>query len=170
MIVILMGVSGSGKTTIGTMLADDLGWQFYDADDFHPPENIAKMQSGTALTDADREPWLDALRDHIEWLLSNRKHATIACSALKHSYRSRLRLHPTRVRFVYLKGDYDLIVKRMQGREDHYMKAGMLKSQFETLEEPTSALTVSIDQTPQQIVAWIKEVLGLDSLAVDWDQ
>src|SRR5688500_6255121 len=118
MIIIIMGVAGSGKTTIGTKLADDLGWSFYDADDFHPPDNVHKMGNGIPLTDADRQPWLDALAALIRDLLASGQSAVIACSSLKHSYRKLLRADPAQVRFVYLKADYETLLRRLHEREN----------------------------------------------------
>lgn len=160
-VLILMGVAGSGKTTIGELLADDLGWSFYDGDDFHPAENIAKMSQGAALTDNDREAWLTALRQLIERLLHEHQPAIIACSALKHAYRERLQGNDSAVQFIYLKGDYDLIQSRLRNRQGHFMKADLLKSQFEILEEPENTLTVDIAQEPGAIVRLIKARFGL---------
>ena len=142
--VIVMGVAGSGKTTVGERLAKQLGWHFYDADAFHPAENVAKMANGTPLTDADRAPWLAALLALISSSLKEGRPAVLACSALKESYRQQLLAGNEGVLVVYLKGSYELIWSRLSQREDHYMKPAMLKSQFETLEEPTDALTLDV--------------------------
>lgn len=155
MVIILMGVSGSGKTTIGQMLAQRLGWTFYDGDDFHPPANVEKMRSGIPLTDADRESWLTALQELIDDLLQNGRSAVLACSALKQTYRTRLQRHPADVRFVYLKGDYDLIHQRLITRHGHFMPAGLLASQFAALEEPQGVLTIDTSQSPEVIVTAI---------------
>ncbi len=156
-----MGVSGSGKTTIGMLLAQDLGWPFYDGDDFHPAANVAKMSQGIALTDDDRDAWLAALRQLIERLLRERQSAIIACSALKQAYRVRLQGFESAVQFVYLKGNYDLIQSRLQKRHGHFMKADLLQSQFETLEEPENILTVDVAQEPAKITRFIKVQFGL---------
>jgi gluconokinase len=161
MILILMGVSGAGKTTIGALLARDLGWPFYDGDDFHPQTNIAKLRAGVPLTDDDRVAWLAALRRLIEQLLHERRSAVIACSALKQTYRERLQGNDPDVRVVYLKGDHALIHRRLQERQGHFMKAGLLASQFETLEEPQGALTVDISQEPAVLVSRIRQALEL---------
>lgn len=161
MVVVLMGVSGSGKTTIGQLLAQDLGWPFYDADDFHPPANVEKMRRGIALTDADRDPWLTALRGLIADHLRDGRSAIVACSALKQAYRDRLRLDKDRVRFVYLKGDFALLHRRLDARQSHYAKANLLPSQFETLEEPQDALTVEVGQRPEAVVGLIRRDLRL---------
>ncbi|TVR28953.1 MAG: gluconokinase, partial [Balneolaceae bacterium] len=145
MIIILMGVSGCGKTTVGKRLADKLDLPFYDADDFHPIKNVEKMKSGEPLTDADRHPWLATLAWEIEkW--NQGDGAVLACSALKKSYRDILNPGTSdQVQFVYLKGSEEVILNRMQQREGHYMPAELLRSQFEALEEPEDALTVSIE-------------------------
>jgi gluconokinase len=156
MILILMGVAGSGKTTIGQMLAKELSWPFYDGDDFHPPANIDKMSRGVALTDDDRVTWLASLRQLIARLLSKRQSAIITCSALKQSYRQDLKKHDDNVQFVYLKGDRDLIRQRLEQRSGHFMKANLLASQFEALEEPEGVLTVDAANTPQAIIAAIR--------------
>lgn len=161
MVILVMGVSGSGKTTVGTMLAADLGWPYYDADDFHPPANVAKMARGEPLTDADRAPWLDALRRLIEAWLATGESAILGCSALKDTYRDRLLDDHPAVHVVYLKGDFATIQKRMSYRQGHFMKAAMLESQFAALEEPEGALVVDIRQTPEEIVAAIKRGLGM---------
>jgi gluconokinase len=161
MIIILMGVAGSGKTTIGRMLADDLGWSFHDADDFHPPENVRKMGQGIPLTDADRQPWLEALAALSRDLLMAGQHAVITCSALKRAYRQVLRVDPARVKFVYLKAEYDILLRRLHERKDHFMKPEMLRSQFETLEEPHDALIVDADQPPEVVGQTIKQQLDL---------
>jgi gluconokinase len=146
--LIVMGVSGCGKTTIGRMVADHLGWDFYDADDFHPPQNISKMASGIPLTDADREPWLDALRTQIAICLAGSRPGILACSALKEKYRQRLVNSDPGIRVVYLRGSFETIWGRMSQRPGHYMKPNMLQSQFEALEEPEEALVVDVEKAP----------------------
>lgn len=150
--VIVMGVSGCGKSSVGKSLAENLGWDFYDADDFHPPENVAKMENGTALDDSDRAPWLASLNELISSSLKVDKPGVLACSALKDRYRRQLMDGNHGVQIVYLKGSYELIWSRMKTRTDHYMKPHMLKSQFETLEEPTNAIVVDISLSVDEIV------------------
>jgi gluconokinase len=147
-----MGVAGSGKTEVGRALAAELGWPFYDGDDFHPLENVAKMARGIPLDDADRAPWLQILRD----LLAERRQAgeqpVLACSALKEAYRDRLREGNPELMFVHLHGDLELIWSRMQERQDHYMRADMLQSQFDVLEPPADALLIDIARPVPEIV------------------
>jgi gluconokinase len=161
MLILLMGVSGSGKTTIGRLLAQDLGWPFYDGDDFHSQANIDKMRQGIPLTDDDRDSWLTALRHQIDTLIADRQSAVLACSALKQAYRDRLGGDRPEVRFIYLKGDYALIRQRLQERQGHFMKADLLVSQFATLEEPKGVPAINIVQEPEAIVGSIKRALGL---------
>ena len=149
---IVMGVSGCGKSTVGKMLAERLGWDFYDGDDFHPPDNIAKMAADIPLDDADRAPWLARLHDLIAQCLDDRHPGVLACSALKHKYRQILLAGNPDTQFVYLKGDYETILRRLSSRHNHYMKAEMLKSQFADLEEPADALVVDVRLSPDQIV------------------
>ncbi len=149
---ILMGVSGCGKTAVGKALAQKLGWDFYDADDFHPPENVSKMASGIPLDDSDRAPWLDSLHDLISSSLEAGKPGVLACSALKERYRQQLIDGNDGVQLVYLKGSYDLIWSRMIARKEHYMKPHMLQSQFATLEEPANALTVDVSLSVNEVV------------------
>jgi len=157
--LIAMGVSGSGKTTVGELLAEHYDWPFFDADDFHPKENVEKMAQGTPLNDDDRKPWLERLNKLLGEHLERGDSVVLACSALKQSYRDLLSVGNDGVQFIYLQGSYDLILARMQARAGHYMKADMLKSQFKTLEEPVDALTVSIDADPEAIAAQIVEYL-----------
>jgi len=151
MIYIVIGVQGSGKTTIGKLLASKLGLQYYEGDDFHPKANIEKMKKGIPLTDEDRVPWLDSISIKILGL-NESVNAVIACSALKESYRkiltdnSKLKIH-----FIYLKGSKKLILKRILKR-DHYMPKELLESQFDCLQEPDNATIVSIDNSPEIIV------------------
>ena len=159
MIVIVMGTTGSGKTTIGSLLAKRMGWEFVDADDFHPPSNVEKMKHGIPLTDADREPWLKALHDKIvEWTAEKRS-VVLACSALKQSYRHELRASSD-VEFVYLKGSYQLFRERVIARKGHFAKQDLLASQFATLEEPTDAIIVDAAPSPEQIVSEVRRKLG----------
>ncbi|MGB2671948.1 MAG: gluconokinase [Candidatus Acidiferrum sp.] len=159
MIVIVMGTTGSGKTTIGTLLAKRLRWEFMDADAFHPPSNVEKMKHGIPLTDADREPWLKALHDKIlEWY-SESRNVVLACSALKQSYRDELRA-TAGVKFVYLKGSYELFSKRVLARKGHFAKQDLLASQFADLEEPKDAITVDARKSPQEMVAEVTAKLG----------
>jgi gluconokinase len=160
MIVVLMGVSGSGKTTVGRILAHELAWPFYDADDFHPPANVEKMHHGVALTDADRVPWLDTLHALLEQLTRDGHSAILACSALKQAYRDRLSAGIAGVRFVYLRGDASLIRLRLARRSGHFMPLDLLQSQVDTLEAPADAIAVDIDAAPEQIAARIKAQLG----------
>jgi 6-phosphogluconate dehydrogenase len=159
MIIIVMGVSGSGKTTIGKALAERAGFHFYDGDDFHSKENISKMAEGIPLTDENRMTWLQALAETIRNDNQNHKNSVIACSALKEKYRKILRIDNEGVKFVYLRGTFDLIHSRMQARSSHYMKPDMLKSQFEILEEPEDALVEDITLAPEEIVEDILEKL-----------
>lgn len=159
MIIILMGVAGAGKTTVGELLATDLNWPYYEGDTFHPPQNVAKMALGVPLTDEDRRPWLRRLRRLIEETLEQGASAILGCSALKRAYRQQLCVDDEAVKFVYLKGSYELIEDRLEDRQGHYMKSDLLASQFEALEEPQNALEVDIDQTPEAIVEEIKRTL-----------
>ena len=159
MVILLMGVAGSGKTTVGKLLASNLGWQFADGDDFHPAANVEKMSNGIPLTDADRAPWLDALHSLIISWTTAGVNGVLACSALKHTYRERLRVSPE-VQLVYLKGNLPLLQKRMRERIGHFMTEAMLASQLETLEEPRHALVIDIDQSPAAIVAEIRAKLA----------
>ncbi|MCI0453593.1 MAG: gluconokinase [Candidatus Dadabacteria bacterium] len=161
LIVILMGVSGSGKTTIGELLAEKLGWMFYDGDDFHPESNKEKMKRGIPLTDEDRDPWLNILKQLIHDLIEQRKSAVVACSALKQSYRDRLLENSKGVVLVYLKGGYGLIETRLHDRKGHFFNAKLLESQFETLEEPKDVFTIYINHEPDAIVDEIRRKLGL---------
>ncbi len=156
---IVMGVSGSGKTSVGQALASHLGWDFYDADDFHPQANVAKMGSGIPLDDSDRAPWLVSLHDLIESCLTQNRPGVLACSALKERYRQQLLEGNDGAQIIYLKGSYDLIWSRMSSRADHYMKPGMLQSQFEALEEPSSALAVDISMSVDEILQAILQFM-----------
>jgi len=160
-VIIMMGVSGSGKTTTGRTLAENLGWPFYEGDDFHPEANVEKMTRGIALTDTDRKEWLDRLSHLLAELKRQRKSAVVSCSALKESYRQRLSKAGENPRFVFLKGDHELLEKRIRERKGHYMGAGLLMSQFQTLEEPEEAIVVNAAWAPQAIVAEVKRRLGL---------
>lgn len=153
-ILILTGVAGSGKTTIGQALARRLDYPFYDGDDFHPPQNIAKMARGEPLDDADRAPWLARLHECIANLHAQNKPAVIACSALKKAYRRQLARDLPNITFVYLQGSFQLIHARLRARRDHYMSAEMLRSQFDDLEPPApgEAITVHIDDTVENVV------------------
>lgn len=155
MVIILMGVTGSGKTTVGLLLAQQLNWRYYDADDFHSRANVEKMRDGIPLSDQDRLPWLEALRELVTDCLERAENAVLGCSALKESYREYL-LVDERVRLVYLKGDYETIQRRLSKRRGHYMSPALLESQFDTLEEPEGDLQVDIFLTPEQIVESIR--------------
>ena len=157
-----MGPAGSGKTTIGELLAAQLGWQFSDGDSFHSAANVEKMSRGIPLTDADRLPWLQSIRDAmLKWRDQN-KHAVLACSALKRRYREILLIGPE-VKFVYLKGSFELLRQRLHSRKGNYMGEQLLASQFADLEEPSAAegLSVDVASPPEQIVAEIRKQLGL---------
>lgn len=158
--IIVMGVAGCGKTTVGVLLAKHLGWNFYDADGFHPAENVAKMRDGTPLDDSDRAPWLAALHELISTSLKTSCPAVLACSALKERYRQQLLEGNEGVQIVYLKGSYGLIWSRLTRRKDHYMKPNMLKSQFEALEEPREALTIDISKPVEDAVKEILKYIG----------
>jgi gluconokinase len=161
MVVVVMGVSGSGKSTVGRGLADAMHWPFLDADDFHPAANVAKMRAGTPLTDKDRWPWLDRLAAEISAINARGEHAVLACSALKQAYRDRLAVAGG-VRFAYLKGDRATIEPRLAARAGHYMPASLLVSQLATLEEPAQAIVVDICMPATAQVEAIREQLAAD--------
>jgi gluconokinase len=162
MIVIVMGVTGAGKTTIGRLLAEQLSWQFADADDFHPLLNVEKMRRGIPLNDDDRGPWLRRLRTEITNWIAERRNVVLACSALKRSYRQQLEAGPE-VCFVYLKGTAKLIVERLHSRHGHFADEKILAGQFADLEDPGTANTITVDisPTPEEIVVKIRTKLGL---------
>lgn len=161
MVILLMGVSGVGKTTIGTLLAQRLAIPFYDGDDFHTPANITKMRQGIALTDGDRALWLASLGGFIQNLVNSHQAAVIACSALKATYRQQLSQGHREVQFVYLKGDYELIQRRLDQRQGHFMAPTLLASQFATLEEPEDSLVVEVTAAPEAVVQTICTHLAL---------
>jgi gluconokinase len=162
-IVVICGVSGAGKTTVGKLLAQEFGWHFYEADDFHSPGNVEKMRGGVPLTDEDRWPWLENLRELIERLLSAGENAVMACSALKRKYRERLRVNSD-VKLVFLRGDYALIAEQLRHRHDHFMNPALLQSQFADLEEPQQeqpAITIELGRLPHELLEKIKAKLCL---------
>lgn len=159
--IVVMGVSGSGKTTVGRLLAQRLDWEFADADSFHSATNISKMREGIPLTDADRWPWLETLRRLIVERLDQGKSLVLACSALKDEYRRALTGGDERVSFAYLKGSRELILSRLEGRSGHYMKPDLLESQFQALEEPNDALILDVGRPPGELVAQVaRQVRG----------
>jgi gluconokinase len=160
MIITLMGVSGVGKTTIGRGLAQELQWRFADADDFHSPANVAKMHAGIPLTDEDRAPWLQSLRNAIVGWLASGENVILACSALKASYRQVLQVSPE-VKFVYLRASFELIADRLRLRKGHYMNPDLLRSQFETLEVPKGALAIDTGRPVAEIVKKIRSAVEI---------
>jgi gluconokinase len=159
-LLILCGVSGSGKTTIGQEVASKMGWAFADADDFHPPENVAKMRAGIPLTTEDRFPWLQALRHWLEEKMEEGQSAVLACSALRQVYREMLAKPGEPIHFIYLNGDFDTIYERLKARSGHYMPPELLRSQFEALEPPTDAFTLDIRQPKQELVRQLLDWIG----------
>jgi gluconokinase len=151
MIVLVMGVTGSGKTTVGILLAQRLGWDFLDADDFHSAANKAKMHQGIPLTDADRLPWLETMHAKLIELDSEKRNAVLGCSALKQSYRDLL-MAGINAKLVYLKGSYEFIADRLRSRKGHFADEHILAGQFADLEEPTNALVIDVAPPPDKIV------------------
>jgi len=161
-IVVLMGVTGTGKSTVGKLFASQLGWTFVEGDDFHPQANVEKMRQGIPLNDEDRKPWLDAIRHRLEQASQRGENVVLACSALKHSYQHYLAAYvPEAVRFVYLFGSPEVIRQRLAERTGHFMNPALLASQFEDLEPPEDAIRVDINQSPSAIVAEIRTKLGI---------
>jgi gluconokinase len=163
-VILLMGVSGAGKTTVGQLLASELGWLFADADDYHSPENVEKMRNGIPLTDADRAPWLETLRTLIANWIAPGKNMVLACSALKQAYRERLQVSPE-VQVVYLKGTPQTLRQRLHARTGHFMTERMLDSQLAALEAPEDAVAVDADRSPAEIVTEIRAGLSLPKQA-----
>jgi carbohydrate kinase (thermoresistant glucokinase family) len=163
--VIILGVSAAGKTTVGELLAQELGWAFYEGDDLHSPANVEKMHAGIPLTDEDRWPWLESLRELVKRCLAKGENAILACSALKKAYRRHLRVN-SEVNLVYLRGDFTLIANQVGHRHAHFMNPALLRSQFADLEEPQPAegvLTIQLGRAPHELVEEIKTKLRLTS-------
>jgi gluconokinase len=160
MIVVVMGVTGCGKTTVGAMLAGACGWDFFDADDYHPSHNVDKMRRGEALTDEDRAPWLDRLGELLARHAAAGSSAVLACSALKQTYRERLMAHCPGVRFAFLDGDKELIRSRLLARQGHYMNPALLDSQFAILERPAGAIVLDATDEPLELVRHLRAVLA----------
>ena len=161
MILVLFGVSGSGKTTIGRLLAQELDWNFYDADDFHPTSNVEKMRQGLPLADADRWPWLERLRELLTQGIARKEELILACSALKEEYRKYLHINDE-IKWIFLKGEYQLIADRIQDRRGHFMNPNLLRDQFEVLEEPRgNAVVIDIAADPTTIVERIRNKLRI---------
>jgi gluconokinase len=160
MVIVLLGVTGSGKSTVGRLLAAQLGWKFIEADDLHPPANVEKMRRGVALTDGDRMPWLQRVRTAILKTLTAGESAVIACSALKKTYRDLLRIS-SEVQFVYLKANASLIEARLQSRRHHFMNPVLIPSQFDTLEEPKNALWIDAGLPAHEAVKLIRNGLEI---------
>ncbi len=161
-VVVVMGVSGSGKSTVGALLARHLGWHFAEADEFHSPANVEKMRNGVALTDEDRGPWLAAMAQYIDVARASETPTVVTCSALRRRYRDVIVGTRPDVALVYLKGDYDAIAQRMSARAHHYMPVSLLKSQFDALEEPGAdehPIVADISRPPQEIVETILAAL-----------
>jgi gluconokinase len=158
LVILIMGVEGSGKTTVGKLLAQDLGWTFVDADDFHSAANKEKMSRGVPLDDADRGPWLEAIHDFIAGQVEKGQNIVLACSALKQSYREQLG-RAMEMKIVYLKGSFELFYSRLQKRQAHFARESLLASQFASLEEPSEALTIDASPAETEIVQQIKSAL-----------
>jgi gluconokinase len=160
MIILLMGVTGVGKTTVGKALAQELNWEFADADDFHSAANVAKMRAGIPLDDADRAPWLQALHEAIGQWIAGGKSVVLACSALKEAYRKQLVIG-AEVRVVWLQAEYEVIERWLTERHGHYMNPALLRSQFETLEPPRDAVSIDTNKDVPEVVAAIRQDLGV---------
>ena len=156
-----MGVAGSGKTTVGTLLARRLGWRFIEADDFHSPLEIQHMLAGQPLSDAERQPWLAQVRQALTDCVARKENAVLACSALRDTYRRQLTVDPEAVRFVYLKGDPAVIRQRLRNRSGHFAKENLLASQYAALEEPDDALTIAVDDEPERLAQRISDAISL---------
>ncbi|NTX51215.1 gluconokinase [Myxococcus sp. CA039A] len=161
MVVIIMGVSGAGKTTVGQALARSLGWRFLDADDLHPRSNVAKMAAGVPLTDEDRTPWLAVVRGQLQAAMERDEDLVLASSALKRAYRDQLEVDPARTRWVYLNAPREVLAGRLAKRHGHFMPPSLLDSQLATLEVPTQALEVDVSPPPPEVVARVREGLKL---------
>lgn len=160
MFIMITGVSGVGKTTVGKLLAQELGWRFYEGDDFHPTVNVEKMRRGEALTDADRQPWLDALRSVISAALANDENGIMACSALKRSYRAHLRVSE-QVTFVHLAAMPEVIQRRLEQRTGHFMNPSLMGSQLAAMETPQAALRLDASLPPAALVGQIRQALHI---------
>ncbi len=161
MIIVVMGVAGSGKTTVGELLATQLAWKFIDGDRLHPPDNIKKMRAQQPLTEVDRVHWLDRIETRLKAVSTSSGAAVLAASALRRSHRDRIRSVASDVQFVYLKGDFEQIKARLEQRSDHFFGSDLLASQFEILEKPESAIVIDISLEPVEIVRKIRKALAV---------